>query len=378
MTLSAVDIENQSTSNPKTWGDWFWHHASQIAKGGAALLGLAIIGGIGYAARSWFGREQKTVTEPNLEAAGVVTRFDSEVQKNSPVIASHPLGKAVHSLEGTKDSNVEIEEILTPGVIRAAAKDEVQAQTLSTELEPKSNVTRLGYSGGGVFQVSDVYAILNKGWIVSVWGSSGEVVGNCVDSIGTLMRNFVVTVTGSQFDIAVLANGGFVVTWSDKGNIYNQIFDNSCYKTGAEILAYTDGPAENMRIIGLKKGGFVNFWVSTLKEYTNKILARSYDSSGLITKKMFVVDDETMHLWPYNFWCVWRSIRIACLADNNFLIIWKGDPDTSYYGKIYNFIGDVIQDTFDITKQGTTGAITTFESGNFATSWVDGDPVKAK
>jgi len=49
---------------------WLYHHASQIAKGGAALVGLALLGGVGYLARGGFsGGRKATVATPELEKA---------------------------------------------------------------------------------------------------------------------------------------------------------------------------------------------------------------------------------------------------------------------------------------------------------------------
>ena len=58
----SVSLSDGNTANnSNTWGAWLRHHGAQIAKGSVALLGLAVIGTVGYLVRGLFVRSTDTV-----------------------------------------------------------------------------------------------------------------------------------------------------------------------------------------------------------------------------------------------------------------------------------------------------------------------------
>lgn len=134
----------------------------------------------------------------------------------------------------------------------------------------------------------------------------------------------------SQSSVASLADGGYVVTWTDSSSvtlfaeIYAQRFDAFGQKTGGEfkVNTTTAGNQSLPQVTGLADGGFVVVWQGP-DVANNGIFAQRYDGSGAALGLEFQVNTTTAlsQVAPMAF----------ALADGGFVVVWVS-PDGSNDG----------------------------------------------
>jgi len=92
-----------------SWGSWLWRHGEQIAKGGAALVGLVALGSIGYFARGLLGKSAGNAAKPSgnhadnasaEEGTLVLTSQDSDLSGDALISTS---SRASFAADGTVD-----------------------------------------------------------------------------------------------------------------------------------------------------------------------------------------------------------------------------------------------------------------------------------
>ena len=200
-------------------------------------------------------------------------------------------------------------------------------------------------------QVGPQITALADGGFVVTWHEGERNVdggsGTLGDSSGTSVNAQVFDATGAkvgeellvntktadnQFGpmTTALANGGFVVTWTDqiargssRASVKAQVFGASGAKVGGELLIHeeTAGGQRLPTITGLASGGFVVTWNDsgyTLGDDSNEsVLAQAFDASGAKLGDAFLVNSVTAGLQ-------FRP-KISGLNDGGFVVAWDNN-----------------------------------------------------
>ncbi|HVY84778.1 MAG TPA: calcium-binding protein, partial [Caulobacterales bacterium] len=140
---------------------------------------------------------------------------------------------------------------------------------------------------------------LANGNLVAIWDDGdvhGQVLGADGALIGSAFTVNSVTAGDQGWDegriVAPLANGGFVVVWSDPfsfdsvATVKAQMFDATGAATGGEIIvSSSDVLYQDFSVIGLANGGFVVSWDVQINlnspGYATDVSARIFDASGV-------------------------------------------------------------------------------------------------
>jgi hypothetical protein len=263
---------------------------------------------------------------------------------------------------------------------------------------------------GGQFQLSGASAgdraapaltALGNGGFVAVWTASGEAgdgSGSAIrmriyDAAGQGGAETIVntTLAANQFEPAIgtLADGGFVVTWSDlsgadpvfRTGIRGQRFDASGNKVGGEFVV-NGGPPElaplggpegdhtDSAIVGLAGGGWVVVWNHVRDIGLTATRMQVFDADGRETAREFIVQDRA------------SDGRITALADGSFVIVYTDhSSDTAdYFGvgiraQFFTASGVRVGDSFlvneNLPETQVDPAIATLAAGGVALAWID-------
>jgi hypothetical protein len=174
----------------------------------------------------------------------------------------------------------------------------------------------------------------------SVDGSSSGIAARRFDASGNpIGSEFVVNAytTGQQIrsDLAVEANGNFVVVWEDCCNgdgsgsaIFGQRFDASGNRLGSEfqVNSYTTGYQGGASVSVSPAGGFVVVWSGPEDAFSYGVFARRFDASGTAVGNDFVVNTYTT-ADQYGLFG-----QVAHDARGNFVVTWQGYGDGSLFG----------------------------------------------
>ncbi len=253
------------------------------------------------------------------------------------------------------------------------------------------------------FQHESAIAALNDGRFVVTWtdgsASGGDTTGSAIRAQvfnvnGTpsgveLLINTTTTNDQNQPAIAVLANGRFVVTWTDisitggddsNHAIRAQMFNADGSRFGTEFLvnSLTDSGQQLSAITALENGRFVVTWrtanISGGDGSFGSIKAQVFNANGSPSGSEFLVNTTAAddQLEP----------AITGLADGGFVIVWRdestapGDTsDAAIRAQVYNANGSTSGAEF-VVNTTTTGdqqypAITGLADGRFVMVWQD-------
>ena len=216
----------------------------------------------------------------------------------------------------------------------------------------------------------------------------GQLFSSAGQPIGTefLVNTFTYN---NQVDshVAPLANGGFVVSWtdysyqggdSDKSAVKAQIFDAAGARVGGEILVNTTIAGYQMQpaTSGLPDGGFVAVWadLQNLLSLGGDIHAQRFDAAGNKVGPEFQVNSMAS---PRQ-----GSPAVATLADGRFIVTWTdgsaGTTDgsgSSVRGQLYRVDGTPIGGEFQVTEHAygsqTNQTVTALAGGGFLAVWAD-------
>lgn len=223
-------------------------------------------------------------------------------------------------------------------------------------------------------QASVAITALGAGRFFVTWTSDGQdgddsgVYGKLYDSDLSDGGEFRINTTteGGQRQpaVAVLAGGGFAVTWSGNGSqdgsdgedIWIQRYDSTGVKAGVETRVNTAAAnAQNCpAIAGLEDGGYVVTWQTSDSDGYG-IHAQRFDSSGHAIGAEFAVNTTTLHDQ--------NQPKVVGLADGGWVIAWQSgtydwDADTSLndvYAQVYNAEGDTLGDEIRVTDATSIG-----------------------
>ncbi|HEX8240010.1 MAG TPA: cadherin domain-containing protein, partial [Allosphingosinicella sp.] len=193
----------------------------------------------------------------------------------------------------------------------------------------------------------------------------------------------------SQTDskVAPLANGGFVVSWTDysyqggddqSSSVKAQLFNAAGAKVGGEILVNTNVPGYQMysAVSHLPGGGFVAVWVDVpgLLSLQGNIHGQRFDASGAKVGGEFTVNTLADNRQT--------SPHVTTLADGRFVVTWTdGTPGTldgsghSVRGQMFNADGSRFGGEFQINESAfgnqQSQSVTALAGGGFVAIWVD-------
>jgi Ca2+-binding RTX toxin-like protein len=238
-------------------------------------------------------------------------------------------------------------------------------------------------------QLQPTIAALADGGFVMSWssymqdGDANSVYAQRYDASGLPVgAEFQVNTTtaSDQYDsaIAVLADDGFVVSWSSylqdgfEYGIYAQRYDASGVAAGAEFRVNTHATdsQEASAIVALADGGFVVSWQSANQDGAgNGIYAQRYGANGGAAGAEFQVNTYTTshQVQP----------TIAALADGGFVVGWTSDGQdgsgNGIYAQRYDASGGAAGGEFQVNTY-TAGeqskpAITALVDGGFVVGW---------
>lgn len=264
------------------------------------------------------------------------------------------------------------------GATKVGSEFLVNTQTAGNQDSP--TITSLT-GGGFVVSWSDSSGTLGDASASSikaqVFDAAGAKVGSeFLVNTQTGSDQYVPTITG-------LANGGFVVTWSDNsgtlgdadgGSVKAQVFNAAGAKFGNEFLVNTQtaGVQYYSTITGLANGGFVVTWSSDIGG--GRVAAQVFDAAGAKLGSEFRVDTQTTSNQQFP--------TITGLSNGGFVVTWQdssgtlGDASaTSIKAQVFDADGAKLGGEFLVNTQ-TAGdqivpTITGLTNGGFVVTWTD-------
>ncbi len=187
----------------------------------------------------------------------------------------------------------------------------------------------------------------------------------------------VVTGTQNYSDIAVAADGSFVVTWTDSAldgaaaGIFMQRFavDGTAIGSETQVNTYTTGSQEYSAVAMDDAGNFVVTWESFAQDGDGDgIYAQRFNSDGVKQGSEFLVN--TLYTTSYQ----WRPDVAMHSTTGDFTIIWEDNGVDGIYMKRFSSDGTVlIGDTAVTTGSANYAAIATSEAGDMVIVWQASD-----
>ena len=249
---------------------------------------------------------------------------------------------------------------VTMGQIFDAAGDPVGGELT---LSDGSAVAAL--AGGGFVVAGEAFDGDNGGIVVQFYDSAGAPVGALIP-VNT-------NTTGLQGEpaITMLASGGFVVTWSSfnpttfTADVRAQILDAAGAKVGAEFSVPTIPSGGSAELVALADGGFVVTWSD------GSVQAQIYTETGLRYGPQISVA-EFPNVEPH----------IAALADGGFVVTYARNISSGGFtgidrltAQIFdaegNRVGDPVLISLDGPAQVASTSVAALPWGGFVVSWAD-------
>jgi Ca2+-binding RTX toxin-like protein len=138
--------------------------------------------------------------------------------------------------------------------------------------------------------------------------------------------------------ISALANGGFIIVWTDNGALKAQRYTSTGSKTGGELTIRFS--ADSYGVAGLKDGGYVVFWTDGGGGVGTEAYARQYDANATAVTGEFSVN-------TYNVGGQ-QTYAATGLANGGYVILWISDAQDGsslgVYGQKFTALG-VKEDT---------------------------------
>ena len=252
-----------------------------------------------------------------------------------------------------------------------------------------------------------VTPLANGGFVVS-WtdtsqgvDTSGEAVKAQVfasdgSKVGSELLVNTATVGGqSQSTVTSLANGGFVVTWSDgsvgvggatgdtSGSaIKMQVFSAAGVKVGSEVLVNTAtaGTQDQHEVTLLSNGGFVITW----RDYSYGVGGAAGDTTGAAVKaQVFAADGSRVGseiLVNTTTASDQFNATVASLDNGGFVVTWSDSGSASVKAQVFAADGGRIGTEISVNTSGGAWQekISAFKAGGFVIAWESGDEIKAQ
>jgi len=236
-------------------------------------------------------------------------------------------------------------------------------------------------NGGFVLTWTDpaLLGLTGDNVITQIYDASGNQVGGNFSANGGLLG--ILTGDQDNSSVTALANGNFLVTWSNLpllgiggDTIQGQIISATGTKIGDQFVInnINAGTQDDSVVTGLSNGGFVVTWVDTSNQLGENsgsaIAAQIYDANGVQVGNEFRVNTTTAGSQT--------SPEVTALANGNFVVAWS-DPANGgdIKAQIYTATGTAVGSEFTLNGV-TTGAqgevsIAARADGGFVAVWQD-------
>ena len=236
-------------------------------------------------------------------------------------------------------------------------------------------------------QMNTAVAVLKNGGFVVTWqskdqdGSGAGIYAQMFDATGApsgseFQVNTFTSGDQSNPDICALEGGKFVITWQSvfqDGNswgVYMQMYnaDGSAFGSEVQVNEYTNADQSAPAITGLQNGGFVITWHSLNQIGSDfEIYARIFNADGTVKIGEFLVNSVTSGAQT--------SPSIASSPDSSFIITWQDGPSGSkdVRARMFSASGgakgaDFVVNTYTNNDQDSQ-AIATFPDSSFIITW---------
>jgi Ca2+-binding RTX toxin-like protein len=260
-------------------------------------------------------------------------------------------------------------------------RSEFRVNTSTTGSQNDSDVVPLASGGFVVVWTDSSLGTLdgnNHGVVGQMFAANGDKVG------GEFLVNTTIPAAQNAAQTAPLANGGFVVTWTDYsspgGDVKMQRFDAAGAKVGAETLVNTrtESGQTFSDVAALAGGGFVIVWQDDQTASPNlplpDIKAQLFDAAGNPVGGEFLVSLETASRQEVP--------KVAALPDGGFIVTWNddsltgGDNDkSSIKAQRFDAVGNRVGATLLVNEvtQGDQGLpqVALLSSGAVVVTWHD-------
>ena len=205
---------------------------------------------------------------------------------------------------------------------------------------------------------------------------------------------FLVNTTVAGFQempsITGLSGGGFVTTWTDYsgasglGVAKAQLFSAAGIKVGGE-LAVASGAATDQSfptVTSLANGGFVVAWTEAGVQSDYKIKAQVYDASGAVVTPAFLVNSTTWTQQGGNNLPGNHNPTITGLSGGGFVVTWQDYAGTAgdasgagILSQLYSAAGAPVGSAVRVNTQ-TSGdqtqpMVTSLAGGGYVVTWMD-------
>ena len=216
---------------------------------------------------------------------------------------------------------------------------------------------------------------------VGVYGQRFDATGNPLGS--EFLINTTTSSTQRDSSVAALDDGGFVVTWTDRGGadgssygVFGQRYDSAGVAQGGEfqVNTFTSSVQYQSHVVGLAGGGFAVVWASFGQDAasTYGVFAQRYDSAGVEQGGEFQVNTHTTSTQ--------EAPRVAALTDGGMVVVWRSDgaQDSSgsgIFGQRFDAAGNAVGGEFRVNE--STGSsqnqpdVIALDTGGFVVSWTD-------
>jgi hypothetical protein len=200
------------------------------------------------------------------------------------------------------------------------------------------------------------------------------------NSDGTKSGNeFLVNIVGSGDknvpDVAIDPNGDFVIVWQsnqqdgDGNGIYGQRYNANGSKVGSEFLVNTNivDAQENPQIAIDANGGFVVTWQSFSSGSDYDVFAQRYSADGNTISGEFLVNTDTTSIQ--------LNPSIAMTTAGDFVVTWQSGSDNiaNVYGQRYLADGNTVGGEFMVNTYVFNGqlnpSVAMDASGAFVVAW---------
>ncbi|MBP2303547.1 beta strand repeat-containing protein [Azospirillum picis] len=185
--------------------------------------------------------------------------------------------------------------------------------------------------------------------------------------------------------VAALDGGGFVITWqhansgAGQGGIFDirgQLYAAGGSPSGPEFIANTTTSLDQMNpaVAALANGGFVVTWTDASANATD-IRAQRYTDNGTPLGSEFLVNSTTSDF---------QGIQsVTALANGGFVVTWWDGSQTAgpnagrdIHGRVFGANGSAVGADFQVNTTTTGGqanpAVTALANGGFVVAWEDG------
>lgn len=254
--------------------------------------------------------------------------------------------------------------------------------------EFRVNTEEAGHQFGG-----NIAALPDGGYIIT-WesveqdGDSRGIYAQRYDAVGaTVGTEFRVNTetTGAQQTafVSVLADGGFVITWSSAGQdgsgdgVYGQRYaaDGSLLGSEFQVNSFVTGDQNTPVSAGLSDGGFVVAWVSLDQDGDSYgIFAQRFNADGGAVGAEFQVNTNVASIQHYP--------DVVGMDDGGFLIVWPSfdidGEETGVAAQRYDAGGSAVGTEFQVNTTTALNqrqmSVTVLSDGGFVVAWISGGP----